>query len=598
MGPVFRAFDPDRDRLVAIKVFRLDLPPERVHQLVAEFERLIGAGLANPAIVAPVAAGIDGVTAYLAQDYVAADSLDIALRNGSVPVADALRVATQLAGALDAASAVNIEHGVMHPRDVLIADDDTRLIGLGIARALERVGVPPQVRRPYSAPERSNGSGAAWDHRADVFALAALVHEMLWGRRVTATGDEAAAALSEIGGADMPRIREVFGRALASDPKDRFDAALDFTGELQSAFVRSVRLQPDHSRLQPDHDHEPRLPLEQPAAEEPLRLFLREEEAPRFVEVEPAAPTEVNADLPPDLPPAVLDTHRPSSPGSILTAEPSRSAISPLAFALVIGAALGFVAGFGVGIWGRSETPDATTREFTEDAIRLKPDPTAAQSTPAQSTAPQSAATAGHPDARKADPTADDRSVRPQPDLQTDAVRKPAAPAPIVGSLLVRSTPPGAQVLVDGREYGRTPITVRSLSRGAHSVRVAREGFATDERQVTITASQRAHSVTVRLAPARPPAATGAAKANAATKATPSTKPPAPSAAPLTVESRPSGAQVFIDGQLVGTTPLVVPEVKVGEHAIHLDRDGYRRWAAAIRIVTTERNRVAASLDR
>ena len=51
----------------------------------------------------------------------------------------------------------------------------------------------------------------------------------------------------------------------------------------------------------------------------------------------------------------------------------------------------------------------------------------------------------------------------------------------------MRSTPPGARVFVDGREYGRTPVTVGNLARGGHSVRVTRDGYATDERQVTIT---------------------------------------------------------------------------------------------------------------
>jgi hypothetical protein len=91
----------------------------------------------------------------------------------------------------------------------------------------------------------------------------------------------------------------------------------------------------------------------------------------------------------------------------------------------------------------------------------------------------------------------------------------------------------------------------------------------------------------VRLSPRR-----------AAAVASAVTRPAVPSAAPLTVESRPAGAMVFLDGRLVGTTPLVIPDVAVGEHALHLDRDGYRRWSSAIRIVTTERNRVTASLDR
>lgn len=562
MGPVFRAFDPDHDRLVAVKLFRLDLPPERVHQLVAEFERLIAAGLAHPAVVAPVATGIAGVTAYLAQDYVAAESLDIALRHGPASVADSLRVAAQLAGALDAAAAIHIEHGVLHPRDVLLSGDETRLTGLGIARAVERIGVATQVRRPYTAPERAIGSD--WDRRADVFGLAAMIHEMLWGRRVAGTGDGAVASLTEIAGGDLPRLRAVFGRALAEDPAERFGTALEFAGTLKEAFSQQStipRLATADRRL----ETEPRLPLDPPADEQqPPSLNLGEPESRRFAVIEAieAAPAIVDAEMPPVLPPELLESYRPS-PDSVLADERSGSAISPLAFALLIGAALGFAAGFGVGTWGRSSNPGETA---VSDAS------VASNTGPAATTGPAREFTEGT--VAGASPAA-------------EAAPKPAPAAPIVGSLLVRSTPLGARVFVDGREYGRTPLTVGSLSRGAHHVRVIRDGYVPDERQVTVTSAQRAHSMTVRLSPQR-----------VAPAASVASRPAAPSAAPLTVESRPAGATVFLDGRLVGTTPLVVPDVAAGEHALHLDRDGYRRWSSAIRIVATERNRVTASLDR
>jgi serine/threonine protein kinase len=101
LGPVFRAYDSTHERLVAVKLFKLDLPPERGHQLMAEFERLIAADLTHPALAAPLATGISGVSAFLVQDYVAADSLDLAVReHGPAPAANVLRVAAQLAGAI------------------------------------------------------------------------------------------------------------------------------------------------------------------------------------------------------------------------------------------------------------------------------------------------------------------------------------------------------------------------------------------------------------------------------------------------------------------------------------------------------------------
>ena len=272
LGPVFRAYDSDHDRLVAIKLFRLDLPPERVHQLVAEFELLIAAQLTHAGIAAPIATGMTDNSAYLVQEFAAADSLDVVVRDhGPAPAANALRVAVQLAGALDFAGVVNIDHGALHPRDVLMSTDDTRMTGLGVVRALERVGVTTPLRRPYTAPERL--AGGPWDRRADVFSLAALVHELMWGRRISGVGAQGA-VITEIAGADLTALRDAFGRALAEDPADRFETALEFAAAVRSAFPTAIDVRPaERSRARVEH--EPRLPLDPEPEPEPDRNFFQ-----------------------------------------------------------------------------------------------------------------------------------------------------------------------------------------------------------------------------------------------------------------------------------------------------------------------------------
>ena len=72
----------------------------------------------------------------------------------------------------------------------------------------------------------------------------------------------------------------------------------------------------------------------------------------------------------------------------------------------------------------------------------------------------------------------------------------------------------------------------------------------------------------------------------AAAGARASQPPAAPDAAfagALAVDSRPTGAKVFMDGKLVGTTPLALPSVPAGSHAIRLEHDGYRRWSSSVR---------------
>ncbi|MGH9143908.1 MAG: PEGA domain-containing protein, partial [Vicinamibacterales bacterium] len=167
------------------------------------------------------------------------------------------------------------------------------------------------------------------------------------------------------------------------------------------------------------------------------------------------------------------------------------------------------------------------------------------------------------------------------------AVRNPQPEAD--GRLLVRSRPAGARVSVDGKDYGATPAIVRGLARGAHRVRIAHDGYATNERRFVVTSSRPSQSMTVELEPVRAAAAA---------------RPQTPVATQgrfvgaLAIDSRPTGAKVFMDGALVGTTPIALPSVAAGSHAIRLEHDGYRHWSSSVRVVASEQNRVTASLER
>jgi hypothetical protein len=255
----------------------------------------------------------------------------------------------------------------------------------------------------------------------------------------------------------------------------------------------------------------------------------------------------------------------------------------PLALALVIGVAIGFAGGYAFRLGERppiqAAALDAGTaaagvpaKEFTEGTIVEPKRPVGAAAQP--SSPPRNAATtpalnAGRsaPAREAATPSAGDR----------------------VGRLLVRSSPAGARVFVDGRDAGRTPATIHDLTTGPHRVRVSREGYGSDERQVVVTRARPAHSIVVALTRSR-----GGAESSR----------PAPAAAPksgngtLMVDSRPAGAKVFLDGRLIGTTPLLLPEVATGEHAIRMEHDGYRRWAASTKVSAGEQSRVTASLER
>jgi hypothetical protein len=236
LGPVIRTYEPTRDRLIAVKVFRLDITPEQAHRLADELSRAAEAGLFHPSIVEPVAAGLEGSVAYRAEEYVAAETLDAAIRNyAPAPLDKVLPFLTQLAGAIDFARAAGIGHGALHLRDVFITPDEVRVSGFGVVEALERTGLRAPVRRPYSAPERI--AGGEWSTPADVFSLGAICYELLTGRRPAGTG-AGIGALEVTGGggeAHAQAVQAVLARAMDEDPAARFQSALAFVSALEAA---------------------------------------------------------------------------------------------------------------------------------------------------------------------------------------------------------------------------------------------------------------------------------------------------------------------------------------------------------------------------
>jgi serine/threonine protein kinase len=712
LGPVYRAYDAEHDRLVAVKLFRLALPPEKLHRLVAEFERLISAELSHPGLAAPIATGTDGITVYLVRDFVAAESLDIMIRDhGAGSVHEALRVAVDVAGALDSAAAAGVHHGGLHPRDVLISSDEIRLTDLGVTRAIEMQGVSAPIRRPYAAPERI--AGGAWDRRTDIFGLAALTYEMATGRRVAAIGKEAAQSLAPIPGADMASLRSTFARALAEDPADRFETALGFVESLKEgipkgaqtpdrlnrAGVRSLRgsnrstltatddrrqmveeasiddhvtddrasddrvtddrLTTDETRLPLDEqdafgftdaevaaaasnverdvvvvgaaeaetDEFERLPTEAEQSvnrpisisevrdPDPPRSYTSDDEGKEFgADDKPSAPTPFlarQAPAPEPFAAAWLEPPEPPAPPrrrelSLLDSSPervpeaeaviSRSRIGRVAAVLIVG--LGF--GFGVGYLARDLRGGApgVVAENAEPQTQTTKEPPGREQ-PASAPALPNAAGAGSSSAATP-PTARGATAAPgRPAPAADSENKSPAPAPSASGnttarssrLLVRSTPAGARVFVDGREQGRTPARIADLTPGQHQVRIVQDGYVAADRRIVITGSQSQQSLAVTLE--RPPFTVASRPRPPGVSATTGTL----AAGGLRVESRPTNANVFVDGKLVGTTPLLIEPVEAGEHTIRLELAGYRGWTSSVRVTGGQRNRVGASLE-
>ncbi|MBK5254606.1 MAG: protein kinase [Vicinamibacteria bacterium] len=250
-GTVFRATDPFIGRILAIKVFRVDLPPgpqrDRFLQRFYHEARISG-GLSHPNIVALFDVGeMEGVP-YLVFEHVEGPTLDVAIaRSGRLDSTETIRVLEQTAAAMDFAHSKGIVHRDIRPANIILASDKrVRIADFGIARIEgsqltqhgEILGTPA-----YMSPEQIRGNEITAS--SDLFALAVCAYEMLTGQRpfVGKTQSEMLEALVYSPPAEPKELRAlgipsrdfmfVFERALAKEPTHRFGDG--------SAFVRALK---------------------------------------------------------------------------------------------------------------------------------------------------------------------------------------------------------------------------------------------------------------------------------------------------------------------------------------------------------------------
>ncbi len=666
-------------------MFRLDITPEQARALADELSGAAEAGLFHPSIVEPIAAGVEGTVAYRADEYVAAETLDVAMRHYAPASVDkVLPFITQLAGAIDFARAAGVGHGALHPRDVFVTPEEARASGFGVVNALERVGLRAPVRRPYTAPERVDGQ--AWGTPADVFSLAAIAYELLTGRRPAGTGADIGPMTGASVGAAANRLHAVLASAMDAIPSRRYQTALAFAGALEEATEPqsvstaaapiavpvapalprepavasppSAAIEDDTPEDDVDEDIESEREVD--AAHQDLTLREREradlEESRALAgEVDRASEPEAESDRlfidavigatadtnpryrdhdydiaaratdrepqfpeldhkPVDRPAASpvrrssweADRERPSidrqydyRPAAAVVPAPG-SRVLPLAAVLSIGLLVGFAVGYGVGSRGPSSEP--STGGVT--------------SSPAEPAAPSS------PGAKPYSEQA--VSPRQTPARQPPAALPPVAsetPAPgsstgvgtaTMGRIQVRSTPSKAGVTVNGRWRGRTPLSIEKLPFGQYSVRIVQPGYVVAREDFALTGEDSSRTLSVRLqeqAAAPRPAAPATAKAAPPT-AKPAPAPGSPRPAPteqrkpesftgsIYVDSRPRGAQVFVDGRAVGSTPLSIPDVAIGSHVVRLELNDHRSWSAVTRVSAGRQERVTGSLER
>ncbi len=251
MGEVYRARDPRLGRDVALKVLPPDAAadPERLSRFQREARAV--ASLDHPHVLAVHDVGSDRGIDYVVFELLQGQTLRHRLESGPLPAWKVVDYGVQICRGLSAAH----EHGVVH-RDLkpenlfLTADGQVKILDFGLAKqtgpATDEDELPRAETRTaateagrvmgtagYMSPEQAQGERA--DARSDLFALGAILYEMLSGRRAFA-GNTPVDTLAAVLRSDPPEIetngvppglQRVVRRCLEKDPGERFQSAHD-----------------------------------------------------------------------------------------------------------------------------------------------------------------------------------------------------------------------------------------------------------------------------------------------------------------------------------------------------------------------------------
>jgi eukaryotic-like serine/threonine-protein kinase len=269
MGEVYQAKDRKLGRDVAIKV----LPDEfaRDADRVARFQReaKLLASLNHPNIAAIHGLEESGGINFLVLELVEGQTLADLIKAGPIPVEESLKLALQIAEALEAAHEKGVIHRDLKPANIKVTPDGkVKVLDFGLAKAfagdqadLNLSNSPTQTYSPtlssaatqqgvilgtaaYMSPEQARGKSV--DKRADIWAFGCLLYEMLTGC-IAFRGEDVSEILASVIKGDMkldllpasihPRVREVITRCLQKDLKRRYHDIADSRYEIEQALA-------------------------------------------------------------------------------------------------------------------------------------------------------------------------------------------------------------------------------------------------------------------------------------------------------------------------------------------------------------------------
>jgi serine/threonine protein kinase len=594
-GPVYLGRDPSTNARVVIRTFTLS--PEwlefgELSDLLDSFRKLCETTIDHPSLAPPLAFGAEGNIPYIVYSDSAGTAMDAVMRqDGPRPFAEVLQRTRQLADAIEAAASAGVHHGMMVPSDVILDGERTGLTGFGLAQALIKAGVPAEAGVPYGSPQRL--AGAPPTRADDIYSLAAITIELLIGtptdpdqdtralreaqglperRRTQRPAPHETRAFTRIAGVDAGKLRACFAPAFAEAPSERPSTASEFVASLQDAVsTRRVTDEPAASVVVAPSVSDER---EEPPSAPALVMERAEDGAPS----EPPART-----LEPPAPESPARQERVVAEGRAARRRRARARRRE-----------------------RLATSQTLIRESHEQEPReLKPESLPARPVPSKVEGPEPIvgdtlfAEVTPPRASSINDASSRVAV--QSGSRTIlvagvvAVSVASFAAGFGGGLLFgqRSRPSTEPMDVSPRESVAAPQPTRAAAEDSKPIASTTQTVAPiPEEKVSSPepiAAPVARQGTRTTVPAR---ATEATDSTLSTRSARSGQ-----AGSLQVATRPSGAQVFVDDSLIGTTPLLLSNIEAGSKRLRIELSGYKTWATSVRIEPSARSRVSASLE-
>src|SRR5438552_8335499 len=259
MGEVYRARDKRLARDVALKILPESFSRDGDRLRRFEQEERAVAALNHPNILAVFDVGQHDGSPFLVSELLEGESLRAVLDRGAMPQRKAIDYGVQVAQGLAAAHEKGIVHRDLKPENIFVTRDARiKILDFGLVKLAQKVGAAAESdgvtltsshtvagvvmgTASYMAPEQVRGEAA--DPRTDIFALGAVLYEMLSGKRafrrdtpaetMRAVLKEDPPELSDLGHPISPALERIVRRCLEKSPEQRFQSAKDLAFALE-----------------------------------------------------------------------------------------------------------------------------------------------------------------------------------------------------------------------------------------------------------------------------------------------------------------------------------------------------------------------------